>query len=176
MSDESKARHELNKLLERGEISPEAYAEYANSTPHARVESAMFDHLTLRVGDLTTVDPAFTAMLAALEIEQTASTPNLSVWGNFALTQTDDAHPIARRAHIAFVAPTPAHVERFWQTGIDAGFTDNGTAGPRPDHTDGYYAASIQHPAGNIFEAVSRDDARPNGSIDLLGLRVHDVE
>ena len=81
MSGESKTGHELNELLERGEISPEAYAEYANSTPHTRVESAMFDHLTLRVGDLATVDAAFTAMLAELEIEQTASTPNLSVWG-----------------------------------------------------------------------------------------------
>ena len=176
MSDKSKAGQELNELLERGEISPEAYAEYANSTPHTRVESAKFDHLTLRVGDLATVDAAFTAMLAALEIEQTASTPDLSVWGNFALTQTDDAHPVARRAHIAFVAPTPAHVERLWQAGIDAGFTDNGTAGPRPDYADDYYAAFLQDPAGNNFEAVYRDGARPKGSIDHVGLRVHDVE
>src|SRR5467141_3143046 len=166
MSGKSKTGHELNELLERGEISPEAYAEYADSTRHARVESAMFDHLTLRVGDLATVDAAFTAMLAALEIEQTASTPSLSVWGNFALTQNDDAHPIARRAHIAFVAPTPANVERFWQAGIDAGLTDNGTAGPRPDYADDYYAAFLQDPAGNNFEAVYRDDARPRSSID----------
>jgi catechol 2,3-dioxygenase-like lactoylglutathione lyase family enzyme len=176
MSDKSKAGHELNDLLERGEISPEAYAEYANSTPHTRVESAMFDHLTLRVGDLATVDAAFTAMLAELEFEQTASTPNLSVWGNFALTQTDDAHPVARRAHIAFVAPTRAHVERFWRAGIDAGFTDNGSAGPRPDYADDYYAAFLEDPTGNNFEAVYRDGARPRGSIDHVGLRVHDVE
>jgi len=176
MSGKSKTGHELNELLERGEISPEAYAEYADSTPHTRVASAMFDHLTLRVGDLATADAAFTAMLAALEIEQTASTPSLSVWGNFALTQSDDAHPIARRAHIAFVAPIPAHVERFWQAGIDAGFTDNGTAGPRPDYADDYYAAFLQDPAGDNFEAVYRDGARPKGSIDHVGLRVHDVE
>jgi catechol 2,3-dioxygenase-like lactoylglutathione lyase family enzyme len=176
MSGKSKTGHELNELLERGEISPEQYAEYADSTPHTRVESAVFDHLTLRVGDLATVDAAFTAMLAALEIEQTASTTSLSVWGNFALTLSDDAHPIARRAHIAFVAPTPAHVERFWQAGIDAGFTDNGAAGPRPDYADDYYAAFLQDPAGNNFEAVYRDGARPKGSIDHVGLRVHDVE
>src|SRR5258707_6044133 len=176
MSDKSKAAHELDELLERGEISAEVYAEYANSTPHTRVESAMFDHLTLRVGDLTTVGAAFTAMLAELEIEQTTSTPNLSVWGNFALTQTDDAHPAARRVHIAFVAPTPAHVDRFWRAGIDAGFTDNGSAGPRPDYADDYYAAFLNDPTGNNFEAVYRDGARPRGSIDHVGLRVHDVE
>src|SRR5258705_350315 len=176
MSRKSKPGHELHELLERGEISPEAYAEYANSTPHTRVESAMFDHLTLRVGDLASVDAAFTAMLAELEIEQTANTPNLSVWGNFALTQTDDAHPVARRVHIAFVAPTPAHVERFWRAGIDAGFTDNGSAGPRPDYADDYYAAFLEDSTGNNFEAVYRDGARPRGSIDHVGLRVHDVE
>jgi catechol-2,3-dioxygenase len=176
MNGESTAGRELNELLESGEISPEAYAEYADSSPQTRAESAMFDHLNLRVGDLATVDAAFTALLAGLEIEQTASTASLSMWGNFALTQTDDAHPIARRVHVAFVAPTPAHVERFWQAGIDAGFTDNGAAGPRPDYADDYYAAFLKDPAGNNFEAVYRDGARPRGSIDHVGLRVHDVE
>src|SRR5712692_10704493 len=176
MSGKSKTGHELNELLERGEISPEAYAEYANSTPHTRVESAMFDHLTLRVGDLATFDAAFTAMLAALEIEQTASTPSLSVWGNFALTQSDDAHPIARRAHVAFIAPTPAHVDRFWQAGLDAGFADDGPAGPRPQYADDYYAAFLKDPAGNGFEAVHRNGQRPNGNIDHIAIRVNDVE
>ncbi len=60
-------------------------------------------------------------MLDQLEIEQTTSTPSVSVWGNFALTQTDEEHPIARRVHIAFIAPTQAHVDRFAQAGIDAG-------------------------------------------------------
>ncbi|MDX6454795.1 MAG: hypothetical protein QOD48_902, partial [Gaiellaceae bacterium] len=94
-------------------------------------ELTVFDHITLRVADLTVVSRAFSALLDELEIEQTTSTPTFSVWGNFALTQTDDAHPIARRVHIAFIAPTPAHVDRFWQAGIDVGFTDDGPAGPR---------------------------------------------
>ncbi len=70
----------------------------------------MCDHVTLRVPDLTAATGAFTAALAELEIDQTTSTPSLSAWGNFALTQTDDEHPIARRVHIAFVAPSTAHV------------------------------------------------------------------
>ena len=48
----------------------------------------MFDHVTLRVGDIAAATRAFTAVLDALEIEQTTRTPSLSVWGNFALTQT----------------------------------------------------------------------------------------
>jgi catechol 2,3-dioxygenase-like lactoylglutathione lyase family enzyme len=92
----------------------------------------MLDHITLRVADLAAASSAFTAVLDALEIEQSTSTPSFSVWGNFALTQTDAEHPIARRVDIAFIAPTPAHVEQFAQAGIDAGFADDGPPGPRP--------------------------------------------
>jgi catechol 2,3-dioxygenase-like lactoylglutathione lyase family enzyme len=93
----------------------------------------MFDHITLRVADLAAARVAFTAVLDELEIAQTTSTPSFSVWGNFALTQTDEEHPIARRVHIAFLAPTPAHVERFGHAGLDAGFADGPPARPRPD-------------------------------------------
>src|SRR6266849_3956583 len=89
----------LNGLLERGEISAEAYAEYSTTadaafssgagiSPHAR-QAAMFDHTTLRVADLPMASSALTALLDQLEIERTTSTPSLSVWGNFALTPTD---------------------------------------------------------------------------------------
>jgi len=187
MSSTSGPGRELNELLERGEISPEAYAEYAaaadvalasrtDSSPHTRKQSAMFDHLTLRVADLETASTAFAALLDELEIEQTTSTPTLSVWGNFALTQTDDAHPSTRRVHIAFVAPTPAHVDRFWRAGIDAGFTDDGPAGPRRVYADDYYAAFLKDADGNSFEAVHRDGTRPRGRIDHVAIRVSNVE
>jgi catechol 2,3-dioxygenase-like lactoylglutathione lyase family enzyme len=186
MSSKSGPGRELNDLLERGEISPEAYAEYAatadvalssraDNSPHER-QFAMFDHITLRVADLETASIAFTAVLDQLGIEQTTSTPTFSVWGNFALTQTDDAHPIARRVHIAFVAPTPAHVDRFWQAGIDAGFTDDGPAGPRRVYADDYYAAFLKDTGGNTVEAVYRDGARPRGSVDHIAIRVSNVE
>ena len=136
----------------------------------------MFDHITLRVPDLAAATGAFTAVLDQLEIAQTTSTPNLSVWGNFALTQTDEDHPIARRVHIAFIAPTPDHVERFGQAGIHAGFAEDGPAGLRPQYADDYYSAFLKDGAGNSFEAVHRDGERPTGNIDHIAIRVNDVE
>jgi catechol 2,3-dioxygenase-like lactoylglutathione lyase family enzyme len=118
---------------------------------------------------------ALATVLEALEIERTRSTPSVSVWGNFALTPTDDEHPIARRVHIAFTAPTRAHVDRFAQAGIAAGFADDGPAGPRPDYAHDYYAAFLKDPAGNSFEAVHRDGERPRGNIDHVAVRVSDV-
>ena len=136
----------------------------------------MFDHITLRVTDLPAAGSAFKALLGELEIEQTTSTSSFAVWGNFALTQTDDEHPIARRVHVALIAPTPAHVERFARTGIDAGFADDGPAGPRPNYADDYYAAFLKDSEGNSFEAVHRDGERPMGNIDHIAIRVNDVE
>src|ERR1700694_4314746 len=186
MKNPADANEALNELLERGEISAEAYAEYSATADAALSSStdsgprtgqaSMFDHITLRVADLAIARSAFATVLDQLEIEQTTTTPNLSVWGNFALTQTDNAHPIARRVHIGFIAPTPAHVDRFWRAGIDAGFADDGPAGPRPDYADDYYAGFLKDAAGNSFEAVHRAGARPNGTIDHVAIRVNDVE
>ena len=61
MSSKSRRLQQLNELLERGEISREAYAQYAaadsalsssaESSPRTR-EVPLFHHLSLRVGDL----------------------------------------------------------------------------------------------------------------------------
>jgi catechol 2,3-dioxygenase-like lactoylglutathione lyase family enzyme len=135
----------------------------------------MYDHVTLRVADLAVAGSALATLFDELEIEQTTKTSSFSVWGNFALTQTDEDHPIARRVHVAFIAPTTAHVDRFWQAGIDAGLVDDGPAGPRRVYADDYYAAFLKDAAGNSFEGVHRDGARPNGSIDHVAIRVSDV-
>jgi catechol 2,3-dioxygenase-like lactoylglutathione lyase family enzyme len=136
----------------------------------------MFDHITLRVADLAAASSAFGAVLAELEIEQTTSTPSLSVWCNFALTQSDEEHPIARRVRIAFTAPTTAHVDRFAQAGLAAGFADDGADEARPDYVADYYAAFLKDTAGNNFGAVHHDGARPKGNIDHVAIRVADVE
>ncbi len=136
----------------------------------------MFDHITLRVPDLADATRAFAGALDALEIEQTTSTPSFSVWGNFALTQTDAEHPIARRVHVAFIAPTPAHVDRFSQAGIAAGFADDGPPGLRPQSADDYYAAFLKDPAGNSFEAVHRHGDRPIGNIEHVTIHVTDLD
>jgi catechol 2,3-dioxygenase-like lactoylglutathione lyase family enzyme len=135
----------------------------------------MFDHVTLRVAELEAATVAFTAALDQLEIEQTKNAPSFSAWGNFALTQTDEQHPIARGVHIAFIAPTPTHVERFGQAGIGAGFADDGPAGPRPQYGNDYYAASLKDRAGNSFAAVHHGGQRPTGNIDHIAIYVDDV-
>src|ERR1700674_4508276 len=100
MKNPASANEALNELLERGEISAEAYAEYSATADAALSSStdsgpqtghaAMFDHITLRAADLPVASTALTAVLDQLEIERTTKTATLSIWGNFALTQTDE--------------------------------------------------------------------------------------
>jgi catechol 2,3-dioxygenase-like lactoylglutathione lyase family enzyme len=136
----------------------------------------MFDHITLRLADLTAASGAFTAMLDELEIEQTLATASFSVWGTFALTQTDEEHPTTRRVQIAFTAPTTAHVDRFAQAGIDAGLFDDGAGEAGPEDLAYQYAAFVQDAAGNSFGAVHRGGSRPTGNIDHVAIRVSDIE
>jgi catechol 2,3-dioxygenase-like lactoylglutathione lyase family enzyme len=136
----------------------------------------VFDHVTLRVPDLAFASAAFDPVLEELEIEQTLRTPSFSLWGNFALSETDDEHPIARRVHVAFIAPTQGHVDRFARAGIDAGFVDDGRSGLRPHYAKDYYAAYLKDSAGNSFEAVHRGGGRPQGAIDHVVIRVADLE
>jgi catechol 2,3-dioxygenase-like lactoylglutathione lyase family enzyme len=136
----------------------------------------MLDHITLRVADLAAASMAFKTVLDLLEVDQTVDTPSFSVWGNFALTQTDAEHPIARRVRIAFTAPTTGHVDRFAQAGRGAGFADDSSDEARPDYVGDYYASFLKGPAGNSFGAVHHDGPRPKGNIDHVALRVAHVE
>lgn len=56
--------------------------------------------------------------------------------------------------HIAFVARTRQQVDDFYRAALDAGGTDNGAPGLRPQYHANYYAAFITDPDGHNIEAV----------------------
>ena len=56
--------------------------------------------------------------------------------------------------HIAFLAADPATVDAFHAAALEAGGTDNGPPGRRPQYHDRYYAAFVLDPDGNNVEAV----------------------
>ena len=136
----------------------------------------MIDHVTLRVSDLERSTGALAPALEALEIEQTRSSPSFSLWGNFALTQFDPDHPVTRGLHVAFVAPSPLHVDRFADVGLANDLVDGGAPGPRTHYASDYYAAFLIDDEGNSFEAVHRAGERPAGSIDHIAIRVADLD
>jgi catechol 2,3-dioxygenase-like lactoylglutathione lyase family enzyme len=57
-------------------------------------------------------------------------------------------------AHVAFVAPDEAAVERWHAAAVANGGTDNGPPGLRPEYSGRYFAAFVLDPDGNNVEAV----------------------
>jgi catechol 2,3-dioxygenase-like lactoylglutathione lyase family enzyme len=114
----------------------------------------MFDHVTIRVGDRAVAERFFDTVLAPLGIETTYRTNALAEWSDFSLTESSDEHPITRRLHVAFAAPSREQVDRFWRAGVDAGHPDEGAPGARPQYGEDYYGAFLRDPDGNKVEAV----------------------
>jgi catechol 2,3-dioxygenase-like lactoylglutathione lyase family enzyme len=131
----------------------------------------MFDHVTIRVSDRAASEAFYRTVLSTLGIEPTASSAEFTEWGDFSLAE---GPPVTRGLHVAFVAPSRAHVDAFWQAGVDAGHRDDGAPGPRPEYGSDYYGGFLLDPDGNSAEAVHHDTPR-SGHVDHLWLRVADL-
>ena len=56
--------------------------------------------------------------------------------------------------HVAFVAASRAAVDAFYHAALQAGGTDNGPPGLRPEYHANYYGAFVLDLDGNNVEAV----------------------
>jgi catechol 2,3-dioxygenase-like lactoylglutathione lyase family enzyme len=136
----------------------------------------MFDHIAIRVADQAAAERFYRATLAALEIEPSHAGDDRIEWGDFRVTPAGADHPPTCHLHLAFVAPSRDHVDRFWRVGRDAGYEDEGEPGERPQYTPSYYGAFLCDPDGNSAEAVCHADVRRGGHVDHLWIRVRDLD
>jgi catechol 2,3-dioxygenase-like lactoylglutathione lyase family enzyme len=58
------------------------------------------------------------------------------------------------KIHVAFRVQTQESVHAFYISAMEAGATDNGGPGPRPNYTPDYYACFVFDPDGHNIEAV----------------------
>jgi catechol 2,3-dioxygenase-like lactoylglutathione lyase family enzyme len=133
----------------------------------------VFDHVTIRVSDRNASEQFYETVLRTIGIEKTYAGEQYPEWNDFSLAQADDGHPVTRRLHIGFGAPSRAKVDEFWQTGTAAGYRDDGAPGPRPEYSEDYYGGFLLDPDGNSAEAMH--PGRLPGGIDHLWIRVADV-
>jgi len=140
------------------------------------IVARVFDHVTIRVSDREASERFYRAVLPSLGIEPSSEGEGFVEWDDFSVAQADAEHPVTRRLHIAFVAPTRENVDAFWRAGTEAGFRDDGAPGPRPEYGPDYYGGFLLDPDGNSAEAVHHDTLRSGGWIDHLWIRVADVE
>jgi len=135
----------------------------------------VFDHVTIRASERAASERFYETVLRTLGIEQTYSGEDLAEWNDFSLAEATDERPVTRRLHIAFVAPSRAHVDEFWRVGTEAGYRDDGAPGLRPQYREDYYGAFLLDPDGNSAEAIHHGSLRTDGGIDHLWILVADV-
>ncbi|WP_322883071.1 VOC family protein [Sinorhizobium medicae] len=113
-------------------------------------QGRLIDHVHLRVGDLAASKRFYRAVLGALGHHLTYETDAFFAFDEFFV---DAAEDYRTRVHLAFQAAGPDAVQRFYDTGLANGGTDNGPPGERSYHP-GYFAAFLLDPDGNNVEAV----------------------
>jgi catechol 2,3-dioxygenase-like lactoylglutathione lyase family enzyme len=136
----------------------------------------VFDHVTIRASDRAASELFYDTVLTTTGVERSSRGEEYTVWkGEFSLAHADDEHPVTRRLHIGFTAPSREHVHEFWRVGTEAGYADDGAPGPRPRYGPDYYGGFLLDPDGNSAEAVHHSSVRREGIVDHLWIRVADV-
>jgi catechol 2,3-dioxygenase-like lactoylglutathione lyase family enzyme len=136
----------------------------------------VLDHLTIRASDRDASERFYETVLETLGIEKDYSSDYGVEWRDFSLSAATAEKPATRRLHIAFGAPSRAHVDEFWRVGTEAGYGDDGPPGERPQYSESYYGSFLLDPDGNSAEAVHHDAIRGEGWIDHVWMRVADVD
>ena len=122
----------------------------------------MFYHVQFGVGDYETSRAFFLRALEPLGVTVLAEgAPDegieLALPGSEAslvLYQTDE---VPARLHLAFAARDRGQVDAFYRAALEAGGTDNGAPGLRPEYSGRYYAAFVIGPDGHNVEAVCHE-------------------
>lgn len=117
----------------------------------------MFDHVSLRVGDVGKSVAFYHAIAASADVPLARQTDEQAVFvgdesgGTFVIVRGE---PTAN-LHVAFTGDHDA-VQGFHDHAIAAGAESNGEPGERPIGTGGYYAAFVFDLDGNNIEVAHR--------------------
>ena len=137
---------------------------------------SVFDHVTIRVSDLTEARRCYGLALGSLGYGEPASDDHFYEWEDFSVSEASIEKPQTRNLHIAFVAHSREEVDAWWRTMTGAGYRDDGSPGPRPQYSPSYYGAFVRDSDGNSVEAVHRERrSEAENRIDHLWVRVRDL-
>ena len=136
----------------------------------------MWDHVTLRAADLEASARFYDRVLGTLGVARTGTADWIVEWGHFSISPANDERPPTRGLHIGFTAPSREHVDAFWETGVEAGYRDDGHPGLRPEYGPDYYGGFLLDPDGNSAEAVHNEQTANRDVIDHLWIRVADLD
>ena len=119
----------------------------------------MFDHVVFGVSDYAASKAFFLKALAPIGMAVVSEGPlgiELSADGKVSLCLFQTAEKPAH-LHLAFVAENRQQVDAFHRAALEAGGTDHGPPGLRPNYSGKYYAAFVIGPDGHNIEVVCHE-------------------
>ncbi|MGC6769657.1 VOC family protein [Enterococcus sp. LJL51] len=116
----------------------------------------MIDHFSITVKDIERSKDFYKKVLAPLHGELKLAFDGAANFGKIDVAggQFWLAQGEPKPNHFAFRADSKEEVAAFYTAGLEAGGTDNGGPGLRPEYHEKYYAAFIIDPDGYNIEAV----------------------
>lgn len=119
----------------------------------------MIDHLSVGIADLDASIRFYDAALAPLGYRRVYNVDGAAAYGRefpaFWINLPLEGAPSAGNGfHVCFQARTRAAVEAFHAAALEAGATDAGAPGLRPEYGETYYGAFAYDPDGHKIEAV----------------------
>ncbi len=124
----------------------------------------MFDHVTIRVGDLEACRRFYDTALGTLGIPAGEVGEHLTEWDDFSIAQADTDQAATRGLHMGFVAPSREQVDDFWRVGAGAGYASAGEPGERPQYTPAISPTAGRPSAPITRGLLRRVRPRPDGT------------
>ncbi|MGI9464087.1 MAG: VOC family protein [Aestuariivirgaceae bacterium] len=165
----------------RPEYAPDYYGAYVRDPDGNKLQAVCYtsgrragrtgdiiSHITIGHGDLERERAFYSAALAPLGITELPEEGD-EVSAGFGLAGFElpvvyiqppfDGRPATRGngTHTAFAAPSREAVAKFHTAALAHGGTCDGPPGPRPHHSENYYAAYVLDQVGNKLQAVCRE-------------------
>ncbi len=117
----------------------------------------LIDHVGFEVSDLARSGAFYDAVFYALGVRRVHANEHVIGWGRtepeFWLTARNAAAP--SYGHVALSAAGKAAVDAAHAAGLQAGGSDDGAPGPRPQYGPRHYAAYLRDPDGLRVEVVA---------------------
>ncbi len=124
----------------------------------------MLSHFMLGTNDLPAATAFYDEILAPLALTRVYKDDDSAAYApapdesgpRFWICRPYDNNPasVGNGTHVAFLAPSRAAVNAFYDTALRLGGTDEGTPGPRPQYSETYYGAYVRDLDGNKIQAV----------------------
>jgi catechol 2,3-dioxygenase-like lactoylglutathione lyase family enzyme len=117
-------------------------------------------HVSVEVADLERSGRFYDAVVGALGWRRHVDDEHVIAWGIVRpVFFASNRHPAGPGGgHVCFAASGIPAVKASWEGGVQAGGTDDGAPGPRPEYGPSYYSAYLRDPDGNRVEVAVGTD------------------